>query len=66
MKKKYILFLLLFPAFSTFVRAQEQAHTSPPIDSRPFDVFENGYIKHLKSGNPFLIQRLNYCPGHSW
>ncbi|MFQ5446643.1 MAG: hypothetical protein ACE5FF_06895 [Saprospiraceae bacterium] len=66
MKKKCTPFLFFVLSFSTFVHAQRQAHTNPPIDSRLYEVYDGGFLDHLKSDNPFLLQRLNFYLDHAW
>jgi hypothetical protein len=66
MKKKCTPFLFFVLAISTFVHAQQQAHTGPPIDNRLYEVFDGNFLEHLKSDNPFSLQRLNFYLDHAW
>ncbi len=66
MKKNHIYPLLFFLSFSTFVSAQQPAHTHISIDSRLYEVFETGYLNDLITENPFLIQRWNFYLDNSW
>lgn len=67
MKKNPILTFLFLSSISTFVQAQaNHTHTNLPIDSRLYEVFDSLYLENVKTGNPFLIQRMNFYLDHSW
>ncbi len=66
MKNKYFYSLFFFTCFSTFVSAQQPAHTNISIDSRLYEAFDSGYLEGLIAENPFLIHRWNYYLDNSW
>ncbi len=66
MKNNYFYSLFFFTCFSTFVSAQQPAHTHISIDNRLYEAFDSGYVERLIAENPFLIHRWNYYLDNSW
>ncbi|HFA51447.1 MAG TPA: hypothetical protein ENJ95_20735 [Bacteroidetes bacterium] len=66
MKKNKLFVLFLFISFTTFVHAQQPAHTHISIDSRLYQAFDSGYLENLITENPFLLNRWNFYLDNSW